>query len=313
MANLAYVQLVRRCNQRCRFCSNPSNERGLDLAAAKRLVRRHQREGCDGVVFTGGEPTLFEPLPEIIAYAAELGLPSRLITNGQRTADPAYLSRLMEAGLAHIHVSVHSHRKAVQAFLSGNPESLANIVRTLALLGRRRAAVDVNQTVCAQNADHLHATVRWLCERFPFIRHFSWTFLDTYGPRVAEHPETVPSLKASRKSMLAAMRYLSRTGRTFRMEKVPLCYMGEFGHLSTETRAIVKKEGRVIDFLDERGRYREVDWRHGYAKAEACRRCTLDPICAGLWALGGRYDPAELVAQRKDPRDIIRRVLGSVR
>lgn len=307
MANLGYIQVVRRCNQRCRFCSNPVNERELPLAQAKRLVDRFRRKGYDGVILTGGEPTLYEQLGELIAHAARRGVACRVITNAQRTADPAYLDGLLKAGLTHLHVSVHSHRNAVQTHLTGNPSSLANIARTLALLGRRRVGVDVNQTICAQNADHFHLTVRWLCERFPYLHHFSWTYLDPLVERVAQDPSTVPTLKSTKRSLLLAMRYLARTGRTFRLEKVPLCYMGEFADRSTETRAIVKGERRAIEFLDERKRYRESLWRYG--KAAACRTCTLGPICAGLWDMGGGYDAAELVAQKTDPRPIVRRIL----
>ncbi|MBI3564478.1 MAG: radical SAM protein [Elusimicrobia bacterium] len=309
MANLGYIQVVRRCNQRCRFCSNPVNERELPLAEARRLVDRYRRRGYDGVILTGGEPTLWEPLPELIAYAARRGVPCRVITNAQRTADPAYLDRLLAAGLEHVHVSVHSHRKAVQAFLTGNPESLANIVRTLARLGRRGATVAVNQTICAQNAGHLDQTARWLCERFPYLRHFSWTYLDPLVERVAEHPETVPTLTASGPALRRAMRWLARTGRTFRVEKVPLCHMGEFAHCATETRALVKGEQRSVEFLDERRFHREDEWRYG--KGAACADCTLAAICAGLWDMGGRYDAAELVTQAKDPRRIARRVLAA--
>ncbi len=309
MANLGYVQVVRRCNQRCRFCSNPVNERELPLARAKRQVDRFRRGGYDGVILTGGEPTLYAPLAELIAHAARRGVACRVITNGQRTADPSYLDGLLAAGLSHLHVSVHSHRKAVQTDLTGNPDSLANIVRTLALTGRRRVGVDVNQTICAQNADHLHLTARWLCERFPHLRHFSWTYLDPLVERVAQDPSTVPTLKSTKRSLLLAMRYLARHGRTFRLEKVPLCYMGEFGDRSTETRALVKGERRAIEFLDERKRHREALWRYG--KAPACGRCTLTSICAGLWDMGGAYDPAELVAQTSDPRTVVRRILAS--
>ena len=68
------------------------------------------------MVLTGGEPTLFEPLPKLISYARRIGIPCRVITNGQRTANPAYLDRLMDAGLEHVHVTVHSHLKAVQTY-----------------------------------------------------------------------------------------------------------------------------------------------------------------------------------------------------
>lgn len=308
MANLGYIQVVRLCNQHCRFCSNPVNERELTLAAGKRLIDGYRRRGYDGVILTGGEPTLYKQLPELIAYSARKGMPCRLITNAQRTADPAYLDSLIKAGLSHLHVSVHSHRNAVQADLSGNPDSLANIVRTLARLSRRAVSVDINQTICAQNADHIHLTARWLCKRFPYLKHFSWTYLDPLVERVATDRGTIPTLRSTKRSLLLAMRFLESTGRTFRLEKVPLCYMGEFGHCSTETRAIVKGEQRAVDFLDERVHYKEHRWRYG--KGAACGKCSLTAICAGLWDMGGAYDPKELVAQTADPRAIIRRVLA---
>ncbi|HAZ06993.1 MAG TPA: hypothetical protein DCZ01_00400 [Elusimicrobia bacterium] len=307
MANLGYIQVIRRCNQRCRFCSNPTNDRELALPQAKRLVDRYRKQGYDGVILTGGEPTLYRPLAGLIAYAARRGMPCRLITNAQRTADAAYLDDLFRSGLRHLHVSIHSHRKSVQTDLTGNPDSLANIIRTLALLSRRQASVDINQTICAQNADHIHQTARWICKRFPYIRHFSWTYLDTLVERVDEDRSTIPTLKSTKRSLLLAMRDLARGGRTFRLEKVPLCHMGEFGHCATETRAIVKGDRRAIDFLDERRSYRESLWRYG--KAKTCRKCSLTAICAGLWDMGRSYDPAELVAQKKDPRPIIRRII----
>jgi hypothetical protein len=238
-------------------------------------------------------------------------MPCRIITNGQRTAEAAYLDRLADAGLRHVHLTVNSHRKAVQSFLTGNPDSLANIVRSLVLLRSRGLSVDINQTICAQNARHLHQTVRWLCSRFPFIHHFSWTCLDTGVTQVRRHPETVPTLRSVRLPLLCAMRYLQRTGRTFRVEKVPLCFLGEFAPFATETRALVKGEERSFDFLDERRRYRERDWRHGYGRGPACVSCTLGKICAGLWDLGRGYDAAELVTQTSDPRLIARLIRRS--
>ena len=310
MASLGYIQVTRRCNQQCRFCSNPQNERELDLAKAKRLVDSYHRRGYDGVILTGGEPTLYEPLPALIAHASHRAIHCRIITNAQRTADHAYMDGLVRSGLCHIHVSVHSHRREVQAFLTGNPDSLANIIRTLAFLRRHAMDVNINQTICAQNSEHIHQTVRWLCERFPNIRHFSWTFLDTLTERVAKHPETIPTLRGSRRSLLLAMRCLAHTNRTFRLEKVPLCYMGEFSHCSTETRAIVKSEELAIDFLDGREHFQTRNWYVKYGKAEVCRRCALESICTGLFDMGRGYDPDELIPQKMSPRPIIQRILG---
>lgn len=307
MADLGYIQVLRICNQKCRFCSNPENGRELTLAQSKGLVDDFIERGCEGVIITGGEPTLYEPLPELIAYSQERGLPSRIITNAQKTADKSYLVGLIDAGLGHMHVSVHTHKPALQAFLSGNRDSLKNIATTLFHADRLPVTVDINQTICRQNADHIDETVRWLCKRFPFVRHFSWTYLDPYMNRVAENPDVIPRLVDSENSLLSAMRYLDETGRSFRIEKLPLCYMAEFAHCSTETRKIVKRERMLIEFLDDRESYEQSIWYYG--KALKCRECTLEPICAGLWDIESAYDPDELRPQNYDRDLIIRKIL----
>lgn len=307
MANLGYIQVIRRCSQTCRFCSNPANDRVLPLGRARKLVDQYRSRGYEGVILTGGEPTLYDRLPELISYVDSLGMGCRLITNGQRTGERAVLDTLFKAGLRHVNVSVHSHRKQVQAFLTGNPDSLANICRTLVLLKSYPMTVHVCQTICRQNSGRLHETAAWLIRRFPHIKHFSWTFLDTFLDRVAEHPEVVPTLRGMEKPLLKAMRMLERSGRTFRVEKVPLCFMGEFCHCSTETRAIVKGQERGVHFLDGRRSHREVNWRYG--KAKTCRACSLDSICAGLWDMGRAYDPAELKARQEDPAAVRRKIL----
>ena len=64
------------------------------------------------------------------------------------------------------------------------------------------------------------------------------------------------------------MDYLVSTGRTFRAERVPLCYMRRFAWASTETRKIVKEEERCIRFLDFKGFIHQKEFLHG--KGSAC-------------------------------------------
>ena len=104
------------------------------------------------------------------------------------------------------------------------------------------------------------------------------------------------------------MRFLAASGRTFRVERVPLCFMVEFAHASTETRKIIKGEERIVHFLDDKGTIRQTDFRH--PKAEACKHCTLDEICGGLFELGEWYDTGELAPVFVPKEPIIARVLA---
>jgi hypothetical protein len=120
---------------------------------------------------------------------------------------------------------------------------------------------------------------------------------DRYTPRLADFEL----------SLHRALTMLERSGRTFRVEKVPLCFMTDFAWASTETRKIVKLEERVVHFLDEKQTVRQTDWDHLYA--ESCGHCTLRPICGGLFNRGDGYDPAELYPIFTPLEPIVARIL----
>ncbi len=292
MANIGYMQVVRGCNQYCRFCSNPASGYQLDLEVAKREIDDFVERKYFGIILTGGEPSLSPIVPEIVRYAVAGGLHVRMITNGSRIARRELAEEYVAAGLRHFHVSIHSVRPEVEDFLTGVKGSLELALAALENLGELGATVNINTVINQFNADHLDENVRTFTARFPFIRHFVWNNLDPSMGRAETNRDTAHRLADFELSLARAMRHLHASGRTFRVERVPLCYMTEFAHCSTETRKIVKEEERIVHFLDEKGTIRQTDFRH--PKAEVCASCSLDTICGGLFELGDHYDLAEL-------------------
>jgi MoaA/NifB/PqqE/SkfB family radical SAM enzyme len=309
MANLGYVQVTRTCNQTCRFCSNPPSGLEIDLGEACRRVDDLAARGYAGVIFTGGEPTLVPWLAAAVRHAAARGVAPRVITNGQRLADGALLGELVAGGLRHVHVSLYSHDPAVHDGLTRNPGSHARAVRTLERIGAEPAlTADVNCVIHHYNAGALDALVGFVRDRFPRVRHLVFNNLDARMNRVAENPDTVPTLAELEVSLARALRLAERSGLTFRVERVPLCYMAEWAHCSTETRKLVKGEERAVHFLDAKGLVRQERSAFVHGKAEACRACRLDAICAGLDGLGELRDGSELFPVFLDPEAVAARV-----
>ncbi len=308
MANLGYLQLTRNCYQRCRFCSNPPT--GIDLTEPQMrvLVDDLVDLGYDGVILTGGEPTLSPLLLPALAYAAERGLYSRMITNGQILADRAFFQRCVDAGLSHIHLSLHSYRPEVHDYITKYPGAWQALVDCLSHVPEMGITCDINTVINTYNSDHLHETVMWLCDRFPFIRHFVWNNMDPDGNRAEDNPDCIPRHHEFQISLELAMEYLHGTGRTFRAERVPLCYMRRFAWASTETRKIVKEEERCIRFLDRKGFVHQLEFLHG--KGAACDVCRWDPICAGMYSMARTFDERELSPVFTDPLPVLRAVLG---
>jgi MoaA/NifB/PqqE/SkfB family radical SAM enzyme len=308
VANLGYVQLLRICNQKCRFCSNPENNRVIELKDAEAQILELKSLGYSGVIFTGGEPTMYERLAEIVTFSHGAGIEPRIITNGQKLSDPALFQSLVKAGLRKLHFSLHSCRPEIQDFLTRTPGSFDNMVRSLDNAGEAGISADVNTVINHYNADHLDENVRFLTGRFPWIKHFVWNNIDPTMNRVAENPDTVAQPPEFELSLYKAMRHLHSTGRTFRVERVPLCFMADFAHCSTETRKIIKEEERLVNFLDDKGQVRQKSFIHG--KADCCRVCRYDPICAGLYEMGKWYAASCLHPIFLDP-DAVRRLVLS--
>ncbi|MCY1062199.1 radical SAM protein [Nannocystis sp. SCPEA4] len=308
MANLGYIQVVRHCNHFCGFCSNPATPYVHTLESMQALVDDLVARDYFGVILTGGEPTLHPELPAIAAYASGRGLDVRVITNGTRLADPAFARALADAGVRRVHVSIYSVLPDVEARLRGAAGTLDKAFAALDRAHEVGIDVHVNCVINRLNADHLDRNIRHFLAHHPYVRHFVWNNLDpSMGRAEVNQAEFVPRLEQFELSLLRAMRLLHASGRTFRVEKVPLCYMGEFAWASTETRKIVKGEERVVHFLDDKQTVRQTAWGHLYAPA--CSPCRLRPICGGLFDRGAAYDPAELAPQFVDPEPIVRAIL----
>lgn len=309
MAEIHYLQVTRECNQRCRFCSNPANSRTISLPAAKKIIDGYARAGAAGIIFTGGEPTLYPGLGELITYARSRGLPPRVTTNGQKAASLPYLKGLADRGLEHLHFSIYSHKPAVHDYLTRKRGSLARLLRAIGNAGRLGLRADVNIVINRLNSGHLHLLAAEIMGRFPFVGHFVFNNMDPGMDRAVADPSTVPVLSGFEASLAKAMRLIDASGRTFRVERVPLCFMAEFQHCSTETRKLVKAEGRSTYFLDEKKMVRQTVWGHG--KSARCRACGLEKVCAGLYKMDVYYSSQELCPVFADPETIKRRVLGN--
>lgn len=105
---VAAIVFTASCNFRCSFCYNPSlvlpelvtnkNKKGPSLIPEKDLfLFLEERKGrLDGVVVTGGEPTLHADLPEFLKRIKALGYDVKLDTNG---TNPKMLAKLIKAKL----------------------------------------------------------------------------------------------------------------------------------------------------------------------------------------------------------------------
>lgn len=96
---LACIIFTQGCNFRCGYCHNPelfeNKEPTVELSALYDFLKSRIGK-LDGVVITGGEPTLQKDLKEIIKQIKSMGFLVKLDTNG---SNPDIIRELIEANL----------------------------------------------------------------------------------------------------------------------------------------------------------------------------------------------------------------------
>lgn len=77
-------------------------DRELSTDEWKMILEKAWAAGIPHVTFTGGEATLRDDLPELIAHAEGIGQVCGLFTDGLKLADKKYLVLLLQTGLDHL-------------------------------------------------------------------------------------------------------------------------------------------------------------------------------------------------------------------
>ncbi len=153
-----------RCNNACAHCYN-ARERSypeMNTDHWMQVLDRLWKLSIPHVVFTGGEPTLRNDLPELIAHAERNGQITGLNTNARRLSDRKYLEQLVEAGLDHVQITVESHDPQIHDYMV-----LAKGAWQQTISGLRNALdtplyVMTNTTMLRENSPHLADTLEFL-------------------------------------------------------------------------------------------------------------------------------------------------------
>jgi len=123
-------------------------DRELDTAEWTSILDKAWTVGIPHVTFTGGEPTLRDDLPELIAHAEAKGMVSGLLSDGLKLADKAYREILLQTGLDHLLFILQPDNEASWAALNVIlPEDLYTTVHL---------------TINAETAPNLDATLERL-------------------------------------------------------------------------------------------------------------------------------------------------------
>ena len=149
---VAAILYVDKCNFRCEFCHNWNTliaaDDNEDLIFEDILAFLRKRVGIlDGVVISGGEPTLMPDLEDKIKAIRELGYAIKLDTNGSH---PEVVINLVNKGLIdYIAMDIKSSFDEYYRFCQSD-KAINNILRTIYFLKENKVDYEFRTTLISE-------------------------------------------------------------------------------------------------------------------------------------------------------------------
>ena len=160
------LAITYRCSNDCAHCYNARSRDfpELDTAHWKLILDKLWDLGVPHIVFTGGEATLRNDLPELIAHAESNGQITGLNTNARRLSDEKYVQKLVEAGLDHVQITVESCDEDIHDQMMRARGAHKQTVRGLRNALASRLYVMTNTTMLRTNVHKIPDTLDFLAD-----------------------------------------------------------------------------------------------------------------------------------------------------
>jgi radical SAM protein with 4Fe4S-binding SPASM domain len=160
----AFIQLTPQCNNACPGCSNLFFDRNSGRENVPPSLRPDEwkrillklKPFVTRLRITGGEPTLYPALEEVLSAIAELQIPFALFTNGRWKEPKRLLAFLKENQFFRgMLVSLHGATPEAHEAFSGIPGSFEETVDSIKLALGAGIGIHTNTVITRQNYDQI--------------------------------------------------------------------------------------------------------------------------------------------------------------
>jgi molybdenum cofactor biosynthesis enzyme MoaA len=269
------------CNNNCMFCAQAhmkkfGNRNSADIR--KDLVDA-RKTGCDGVVFTGGEPTIRDDIAELVAFARSKGYKTiQIQTNGRALSYLPLCKKLIDAGANEFCLALHGDTAKLHDSLTESLGSFAqttNAIRNLVSLGAR---VMTNTVVVKRNHMRLPQIARALVKLR--VMQFQFAFVHAVGAAKENREKIMPRMSDASPYVKKGLQTGIDAKVNAMVEAMPPCVLAGYEKYCSELH-IPDTEIRGINQFDKD--YTATRKEFGKVKFRQCRKCRYYRTCEGPW------------------------------
>jgi MoaA/NifB/PqqE/SkfB family radical SAM enzyme len=268
---MALIHLFRRCNQRCVFCSYPSEDGGGKTPPLKDWVREIAAMPPGLVQLSGGEPLLAgtDNLCLLLAAIKKLGRKAELQTNAVAAAEmpETELKRLVRAlnsGGGYFNVNFPAASPAADYRITRTRGAFKKRLSGISRLVKAGARVRITHVVSSASYRALPAFAVFAAKKLNGVSWLQFSYIKGLG-RAGKRQ--LPEYRAVSPFLIKALAACRAAGLRCEADHIPPCFLGEFYRLNVDM--VKMKEGMKGPHLQEK------------EHVPACRGCRFFKLCPG--------------------------------
>lgn len=261
-----------KCNSNCCFCADSKNIRETEDIDYNKLIYEleQNRKKFDSLIITGGEPTIYNKLPDYVSYAKKIGYKHiSLTTNGLMLGYPNYADILINSGVDTFIISFATTDELIYDNITKVKGSFKQLNNALNYLNEKKVSVRINTVIHKFNYKNLKNIVKYLVLKN--VKSIQLSFMNpidesakTYG--ISKLVIKINDLKPYISDAIKEAQNLNFND--LYIENFPICTMEEYKDKISD----LKKPENNKDY------YNSLKF-----KPENCRFCVYYNICDGTW------------------------------
>jgi|GEM_PF-233226 len=269
------------CNNHCLFCVQGKKRDKFgdkELGEIKKEMDQAIKD-CQGIVLTGGEPTIRPDILEIVGYAKKLGFQViQIQSNGRMFAYQDFCEKAIKSGANEFSPALHGHISDLHDYLTTAKGSFDQTVKGIQNLKKLGQKVVTNTVITKSNYRHLPEIAKLLVSLG--VDQYQFAFVHPLGSAYENFGSIVPRMSLIEPFIKRGLDIGIKKGKIVMTEAIPYCFMKNYEGFIAER---IIPETKIFDYRKIVDDFTKARQNEGKAKGKNCQNCFYNKICEGPW------------------------------